>query len=1167
MSDFCRGPLSPVPSSGSRRRRRPLFDHSDDDAEEEGSGSNNTFGEVDDDLPSIRSEEEEEASCLVRLLSWNRSSSESSSACTKIPLNVLKELSLRDGDCAFLEKHFVIDDETDKNNDIDIETLLTKVVVRLQLMDEDEEEGKQLGVVATIDDDCNNNVCLVPSIVLANLGIPPQTIWQQQNSTDGSIPMTEQNNGVVVFRLRAIHEKNTGGDSSRSGDQGDDELETTPPWQISRDKNSTLPARGKVASHVLLRPLGRAPLWPWFSLTPPVTTATKATIQNETQGEGKKPEDRVDSSTNHLAFEKSKTTQTTIPTADVPIEPKKDDNQVKDGVWIYPSRSGVILQESTLCEVRYNSNNSCNLYKSVCYYEVLQIVTRENDGNEEGKGKSVCEDDFYVTAPCTQFELDSCPLSALSHVRRLPLPPPFSASSLECGDSSKSTTTVLEDKTQRQPIQSPREQSNSPLVTPRKFFESSNNGGAFADETTSEEPVFSCHPDWRKVANALLEAPLMGSNVRSNNNNTSNAVNDSRILHLVGTDADHDLQACVTTAASMVGMQCLSIKGLAAFGYEHRRSKKRDIRNGNNNGNGVTVRSSMIEQQLAGIDASLEYIVSRRMEPCVLHLSGMDEELASVSNDDQLRFQIEDRFWSKWSEGVATATETETISRRTGNEDPSQLGGRNYNRGLEIVMADRLDYCYTPRILIVISTKTSLKGGPWLERLIFPSISLSLPDDNYIDFLWNNSRITKGDRDAMLISNEKSQESSVVLTEEMMPLLRGRPVREIIQLKGDIMIMDNRDNNSNSNSNDDGEIDLPSKGSYDYLKKLCDNFDAGRRNASSDVARISGVTWEDVGGLDHVRAEILDAIELPLKHPHLFPPNTGRSGILLFGPPGTGKTLVAKAVATECGLPFLSVKGPELLGSYIGESEANIRKVFASARLAAENNLPVQASILFFDELDSLAPKRGGNSNHGGGVMERVVASLLSELDGGGKDDCGRVFVLGATNRPDLLDSSLLRPGRLDRLVYLGIPSDDNERARVLASQLRKMKLEGDALQMARSVIEEGLPPRLSGADMSKLSSGAMLHAIRRLCVEADRERENLLQQQQHQQQGGDNARGVTIDEILESWGEEKCTPVITLDDLRLASNDVSSSVSDEEMQRYDRLRKEHETRSSSVTR
>jgi peroxin-6 len=281
----------------------------------------------------------------------------------------------------------------------------------------------------------------------------------------------------------------------------------------------------------------------------------------------------------------------------------------------------------------------------------------------------------------------------------------------------------------------------------------------------------------------------------------------------------------------------------------------------------------------------------------------------------------------------------------------------------------------------------------------------------------------------------------------------------------------------------------------------------------------------------------------------------------LFGPPGTGKTLVAKAVANECGLPFLSVKGPELLGSYIGESEANIRKVFSSARMAAGNNRPVRASILFFDELDSLAPKRGGTNNHGGGVMERVVASLLAELDGGSShnSDSGRVFVLGATNRPDLLDPSLLRPGRLDRLVYLGIPTDNQERTRVLASQLRTMKLEGDAVEMSRSIVEEYLPPRLTGADMSKLSNGAMLLAIRRLCRQADREREEVLKSQSSGE-GDTTTRVVTIDEILDSWGEDKCTPIITLDDLRVASKDVTPSVSEEELQRYERLRAEHET-------
>lgn len=128
-------------------------------------------------------------------------------------------------------------------------------------------------------------------------------------------------------------------------------------------------------------------------------------------------------------------------------------------------------------------------------------------------------------------------------------------------------------------------------------------------------------------------------------------------------------------------------------------------------------------------------------------------------------------------------------------------------------------------------------------------------------------------------------------------------------------------------------------------------------------------------------------------------------GILLYGPPGTGKTLLAKAVATSCALNFFSVKGPELLNMYIGESEANVRRVFQRARDA-------RPCVIFFDELDSVAPKRG---NHGdsGGVMDRIVSQILAELDGlSGGDAGGDVFVIGATNRPDLLDPALLRPGR-----------------------------------------------------------------------------------------------------------------------------------------------------------
>ena len=136
--------------------------------------------------------------------------------------------------------------------------------------------------------------------------------------------------------------------------------------------------------------------------------------------------------------------------------------------------------------------------------------------------------------------------------------------------------------------------------------------------------------------------------------------------------------------------------------------------------------------------------------------------------------------------------------------------------------------------------------------------------------------------------------------------------------------------------------------------------------------------------------------------------------VLLYGPPGTGKTLIAKAVATSCALNFFSVKGPELLNMYIGESEANVRRVFQKARDA-------KPCVVFFDELDSIAPQRGQQGDSGG-VMDRIVSQLLAELDGMASGSAASdVFVIGATNRPDLLDPALLRPGRFDRLLYLSV--------------------------------------------------------------------------------------------------------------------------------------------------
>lgn len=210
--------------------------------------------------------------------------------------------------------------------------------------------------------------------------------------------------------------------------------------------------------------------------------------------------------------------------------------------------------------------------------------------------------------------------------------------------------------------------------------------------------------------------------------------------------------------------------------------------------------------------------------------------------------------------------------------------------------------------------------------------------------------------------------------------------------------------------------------------------EAARKNFSDSIGapKIPNVTWDDVGGLGNVKDAITETIQLPLERPELFAKGMKkRSGILFYGPPGTGKTLLAKAIATEYSLNFFSVKGPELLNMYIGESEANVRRVFQRARDA-------RPCVVFFDELDSVAPKRG-NQGDSGGVMDRIVSQLLAELDGmSGGEDTGGVFVIGATNRPDLLDQALLRPGRFDKMLYLGVSDTHDKQQTILEALTRK---------------------------------------------------------------------------------------------------------------------------------
>ncbi|KAL0947238.1 hypothetical protein HGRIS_013359 [Hohenbuehelia grisea] len=267
------------------------------------------------------------------------------------------------------------------------------------------------------------------------------------------------------------------------------------------------------------------------------------------------------------------------------------------------------------------------------------------------------------------------------------------------------------------------------------------------------------------------------------------------------------------------------------------------------------------------------------------------------------------------------------------------------------------------------------------------------------------------------------------------------------------------------------------------LPLTANDFDTALNKARSAYSetigapKIPNVTWDDVGGLAHVKSDILDTIQLPLEHPELFQDGLKkRSGILLYGPPGTGKTLLAKAVATSCSLNFFSVKGPELLNMYIGESEANVRRVFQRARDA-------KPCVIFFDELDSVAPKRG---NHGdsGGVMDRIVSQLLAELDGMSSGQSGAdVFVIGATNRPDLLDPALLRPGRFDRMLYLGVSDTHEAQFNILQALTRKFRLDPD-LDL-RSVAEK-CPFNYTGADFYALCSDAMLGAMSRKAEELE---------------------------------------------------------------------------------
>ncbi|TKX75339.1 AAA family ATPase [Halorubrum sp. GN11_10-6_MGM] len=287
---------------------------------------------------------------------------------------------------------------------------------------------------------------------------------------------------------------------------------------------------------------------------------------------------------------------------------------------------------------------------------------------------------------------------------------------------------------------------------------------------------------------------------------------------------------------------------------------------------------------------------------------------------------------------------------------------------------------------------------------------------------------------------------------------------------------------------------------------------------------VPDVTWDDVGGLDDTKERLRETIQWPLEYPEVFEEldMQAAKGVLMYGPPGTGKTLLAKAVANESESNFISIKGPELLNKYVGESEKGVREVFSKAR----ENAP---TIVFFDEIDSIATERGKNSGDSG-VGERVVSQLLTELDG--LESLEDVVVIATTNRPDLIDSALLRPGRLDRHVHVPVP-DEEARRRILEVHTRNKPLADDVDLDALARKTEGYV----GADIEAVAREASMNASREFIG------------------------SVTPEEVGESVGNVRVTMAHFEDALR----EVNPSVTPETRERYEEI--ERQFRRSEVER
>jgi len=508
--------------------------------------------------------------------------------------------------------------------------------------------------------------------------------------------------------------------------------------------------------------------------------------------------------------------------------------------------------------------------------------------------------------------------------------------------------------------------------------------------------------------------------------------------------------------------------------------------------------SGSMQDKILGLREAIN--LAKRKNPCVLHLINFDEELSNNEND------------------VSSSEKGKKMLDCVFHQDIDQfVYGIDDDNNL-------ISKC--PCIQIVISGRFSSMN----VLSLFPftkALEISKPDLVYAKYLWQN--------------NYTKKEPCLITDEQIDTNLLGKSATEICHFKY----------------------------LYSQQNESLQTFFDENHFPNQKHSNIPQVSWDDVGGLSHIKEEIWNDITLPVKLMSSASSSDynirsrHRRGLLLYGPPGTGKTLVAKAIATTCQLPFINIKGPELIGSYVGESESNIRNLFHRARKEAASLSPsFQGVIIFFDEIDSLSNRHNqfmGDSS-GNAVMNRIVSTLLTELDKCRHDHDSFIFVIGATNRPDLLDSSLLRPGRFDRMVYLGLSNTPRDQGLILKACMRKFKFNSSNkhsnsdLQHIIDQLIPHIPKNLTGADLTNLTKIALMNAIRRKCDTIDKDVQSITSLQNQ-----DNSKDEILDpleQVIQKYSkDELLEPFVTLQDLIDAAKEVVPSVNTFDLQKYEALK------------